>query len=58
MTCLRVISGIVINPNFHRPYIIKYNELEPKLLTIGTSVCLLSVSKISFSEISYKKNID
>jgi hypothetical protein len=33
MTRLKLISGLVTNPNFHKIYLIKYNEPIPEIFT-------------------------
>jgi len=56
MNCLKLILVLVTNPKFHRLYLKKYNEPVPKFFTTCTSICLLSILKISLSKLSQKKN--
>ena len=54
MTCLRLISRLVKNSNFHKIYLINYNELESRKNSTGNFPCLLDILKILESETSSK----
>jgi hypothetical protein len=56
MSCLRLISGLVNNPNFHKIYLTNYNDskYEKKNSTYNL-LWLLRILKISESETSQKK---
>jgi hypothetical protein len=49
-------NNLCKNPNFHKKYIIKYNESKYEIFFTCTSLCQLRILKISESETSLKKN--
>jgi hypothetical protein len=56
MTCLRLISGLVNKPNFHKIYLINYNDSKSeKKISTCNLLCLLRILKILESETSPKK---
>jgi hypothetical protein len=57
MSCLRLISGLVNNPNFHEIYLTNYNDSKSENFVTCNSLCLLRILKISESRnFTEKKN--
>jgi hypothetical protein len=56
MSCLILISVLVKLPKFHGLYIQNYNDPKPKIITIGTLICILSNLQIHLSEASWKQS--
>jgi hypothetical protein len=56
MSYLRLISGLVNNPNFHKIYLTNYNDSKYKKIVTYNFLCLLRILKILESKTSQKKS--
>jgi len=49
-TCLRLVSGLIKRPIFHRVYLTNYNSSKDEIFTKDTLICFGNIFQVSWSD--------